>query len=159
MPQFKTFADKTFKVQDVKTKIKSFEDERPEVEKVTLDLANDKPSSITHKPKKTKTEIRTVEVDGLEMDAEAESNVSVTLSELPEVFYDIRRCLNSYDKVEVSATITRGIFEDKDGSTSKAFFITQQNIGSLEIVDERIDYEDEKSNDKEDENKDEDIIF
>lgn len=150
MPNYKSFKDKHFKVKNLNTRIDDFSEDRPEVQKVSFELTQKDPSVITYKPKKDKVESRTVKVDGKEIKASSEKTVPMTLSELPEVIFEIQRALKSFDAVEVKATITRGIFEDDDGSTRKAYFINSDNIGTLELVDPRFDDNNSESDSEDD---------
>lgn len=147
MAEYKSFKDKLFYVKNLKTRIDDFSEDRPEVQKVTLELTSNNPDVITYKPKKDKVESRMVKVDGKEMKAESEKPVPMTLSELPDVLFEIQRALKSFEDVEVRATITRGIFRDDDGSTRKAYFINSDNIDTLELVQD-LEKEDESIEEK-----------
>lgn len=129
MPDYKQFDDKEFTVQNLKVKADLSEDD-PEVEKVILNLPGESPSKITVKPKKEIVESK--KVNGYL--AEDDKDVPVSISQMPDILDAINQ-KTQVGKVRVKATITRGIFEQDDGSTEKHFWIRNSHIEDMEIVD------------------------
>lgn len=129
MADYKTFEDKVITVQNLEVKADLSEDD-PEVEKVILHLPGENPSRITTTPQKKVVESKTI--NGY--DAKDDNWVNIRLSEMPDVLSKIND-KTDVGNVKVKATITRGIFQDDDG-TRKNFWIRNSHIDGMEVMNE-----------------------
>lgn len=135
-PQFKDFEDKHFKIEKLKPKVDDITAEKPEVEKVFFHLPGDNPEKISCKPRLETTRGGTREVDGVEMDIEDDGKVKPTLKELPQIIKDVAATAKRNDELtEVKATVTRGNFTRNDGSVDTHYFVTNDNIDTIELVE------------------------
>lgn len=151
MPQFKTLKDKHFIATNIKTKVNDMSVEKPKVEQVIFEISGEeKPNKLTSKPRKEQTRSQKIQEDGFSMTVEDDKEVPYTLGELPEIFKEISRALQSHELVEVKANVTKGVFEDDDGSTSTHYFISSNAIDTVELVDPKLEDEDEKESTEED---------
>lgn len=149
MPQFKSYDDKHFKTTNIKTRVNDLSVDKPKVNQVIFEIPGEKePQKITVKPRKTVSKKQDVGYEDFSIEAEAEETVSYSLGGVPEIFKEISRALQSEDVVECKALITRGTFENDDGSTDTHYFIRNDQIDTLELLDPKPDQENKESMDE-----------
>lgn len=171
MPQFTTYEEKSFKVSKARIKVDDLRNDNPEVEQVILELPGDNPDRITSKPRKTVKKTQKIEQDGVVMDQETEEDVAYTRSELiqdqrTEIFGELSNALQDQERVEIQATVTKGVFDNSDGSSSTHYFIRNDDIETIELSEKSTaeEFADKEVQDDEDEeivdgSDDKDVLF